>query len=76
LLLSARQTVSSYQADYETDKATLVQVLTSENNLRELETMYNQDLTDYRIAVAELESLIGTDLKRGQSGPAARPPKL
>jgi outer membrane protein, heavy metal efflux system len=62
LLPSARQTVSSYQADYETDKATLIQVLTSENNLRELETMYNQDLTDYRVAIAELESLVGTDL--------------
>jgi outer membrane protein TolC len=54
--------VSSYQADYETDKTTLIQVLTSENNLRDLETMYNQDLTDYRVAIAELESLVGTDL--------------
>ncbi len=62
LLPSARQTVSSYQADYETDKATLIQVLTSENNLRELETMYNQDQADYRVAIAELESLVGTDL--------------
>jgi outer membrane protein, heavy metal efflux system len=62
LLPSARQTVSSYQADYETDKATLIQVLSSENSLRELETMYNQDLTDYRVALAELESIVGTDL--------------
>jgi outer membrane protein, heavy metal efflux system len=62
LLPRARQTVSSYQADYETDKATLIQVLTSENNLRELETMYNQDQADYRVAIAELESLVGTDL--------------
>jgi len=62
LLPSAQQTVSSYQADYETDKATLIQVLSSENSLRELETMYNQDLTEYRVALAELESLVGTDL--------------
>jgi outer membrane protein, heavy metal efflux system len=62
LLPSARQTVSSYQADYETDKTTLIQVLTSENNLRELETMFNQDQADYRVAIAELESLVGTDL--------------
>jgi cobalt-zinc-cadmium efflux system outer membrane protein len=62
LLPSAQQTVSSYQADYETDKATLIQVLSSENSLRELETMYNQDLTDYRVALAELESVVGTDL--------------
>jgi outer membrane protein, heavy metal efflux system len=62
LLPTARQTVSSYQADYETNKTTLIQVLTSENNLRELETMYNQDLTDYRVAIAQLESLVGADL--------------
>jgi outer membrane protein TolC len=62
LLPTARQTVSSYQADYETDKTTLIQVLTAENNLRDLETMYNQDLTDYRVAIAELESLVGADL--------------
>jgi outer membrane protein TolC len=74
LLPRARQTVSSYQADYETDKATLIQVLTSENNLRELETMYNQDLTDYRVAIAELESLIGTDLNgRDQSSHSSKP---
>ncbi|MBV9875511.1 MAG: TolC family protein, partial [Verrucomicrobia bacterium] len=38
LLPTARQTASSYQADYETNKATLIQVLTAENNLRDLET--------------------------------------
>ena len=65
LLPTARQTVSSYQADYETNKTTLIQVLTAENNLRDLETMYNQDLTDYRIAIAELEALVGTDLSGG-----------
>ena len=76
LLPRARQTVSSYQADYETDKATLIQVLTSDNNLRELETMYNQDLTDYRVAIAELESLIGTDLnERDQSSHRSKPGK-
>jgi outer membrane protein TolC len=62
LLPSARQTVSTYQADYETNKATLIQILTAENNLRDLENMYNQDLTDYRAAIAELESVIGADL--------------
>ncbi len=62
LLPSARQSVSSYQSDYETAKTTLIQVLTSQNNLRQLETMYNQDLTDYRIALAELASLVGTEL--------------
>ena len=62
LLPTARQTVSSYQADYETNKAGLSQVLTAANNLRDLETMYNQNLTEYRVAIAELESLVGADL--------------
>jgi outer membrane protein, heavy metal efflux system len=62
LLPSARQTVSSNQADYETDKTSLIQVLTSENSLRQLQTMYNQDLADYQVAIAELEALIGADL--------------
>src|SRR6516164_3968332 len=59
LLPTARQTVDSYQADYETDKATLLSLLSSQRNLRELETMYYQDLSDYRVALAELESLVG-----------------
>jgi outer membrane protein TolC len=63
LLPTARQTVASYQADYETDKATLVFLLSSQRNLRDLETMYNQDLTDYRVALAELESLVGLDVR-------------
>jgi outer membrane protein, heavy metal efflux system len=69
LLPSASQTVSSYQADYETDKTTLIQVLTAENNLRQLETTYNQDLADYRVAIAELESLVGADLNVANHNP-------
>jgi outer membrane protein TolC len=63
LLPTARQTVTSYQTDYEADKATLLVLLSSQRNLRELETMYYQDLTDYRVALAELESLVGLDLR-------------
>src|SRR6516165_11648355 len=49
LLPTARQTVDSYQADYETDKATLLSLLSSQRNLRDLQTMYFQDLSDYRV---------------------------
>ncbi len=62
LLPSAAQTVSANQSDYVTGKTTLIQVLISENNLRELKTMYYQDTADYQVAIAELEALIGTDL--------------
>jgi outer membrane protein TolC len=46
LLPTARQTVTSYQTDYEGDKATLLVLLSSQRDLRELETMYFQDLTE------------------------------
>src|SRR5260370_13013980 len=68
LLPTARQTVASYQADYETYIATILILLSSQRNLRELETMYNQDLTDYRVALAELESLVGLNLKTSKTG--------
>jgi outer membrane protein TolC len=59
LLPTARQTVASYQSDYGADKTILLVLLSSQRSLRELETMYYQDLTEYRVALAELESLVG-----------------
>ncbi len=67
LLPRAGQTVSANQSDYEAGKTTLIQVLTSENNLRQLKTMYYQDATDYQVAIAELEALIGADLSVADS---------
>jgi cobalt-zinc-cadmium efflux system outer membrane protein len=61
LLPAARQTVTSYQADYETAKATLLILLSSQRNLRELEATYYQNLNDYQVALAELESLVGSE---------------
>ena len=63
LLPTARQTVASYQTDYGDNKATLLVLLSSQRNLRELEMMYYQDLTEYRVALAELESLVGLDVR-------------
>lgn len=68
LLPTARQTVASYQADYETDKATLQTLLSSQRNLRDLETMYSQDQSEYRIALAELESLVGLQHETPETG--------
>jgi outer membrane protein TolC len=76
LLPTARQTMASYETDYETNKATLLTLLTSQRNLQELETMYYQDLSDYRVALAELESLVGIDHKASEmSKPDATGPK-
>jgi len=62
LLPSARQAVSSNRSDYETGKTGLAQVLTAETGLRQLETMYHQDVTDYQIAITELEAVVGADM--------------
>jgi outer membrane protein TolC len=67
LLPRARQTVASYQVDYGTDKTTLLTLLSAQRNLRDLETMYYQDLSEYRIAFADLESLVGLDHKISQT---------
>jgi outer membrane protein TolC len=63
LLPSARQTVTSKAADYEADKASLADVLSSQRAVRELQTMYYQDLTDYQAGWADLEALVGAELK-------------
>jgi outer membrane protein TolC len=68
LLPTAHQTVASYQADYATNKVTLLTLLTSQRDLFELETMYYQDLSDYQVAQAELEALVGLDQKISGAG--------
>ena len=62
LIPSAKQNVSANQSDYEANKTTFENVLSSQRNLWEIEAAYHQHLTDYQIALAELESLVGSDL--------------
>jgi outer membrane protein, heavy metal efflux system len=63
LIPNAKQNVAAKQSDYEADKALFQSVLFSQRNLWEIETAYHQHLTDYQIALAELESLIGSNLQ-------------
>jgi cobalt-zinc-cadmium efflux system outer membrane protein len=62
LIPSAKQNVSANQSDYEANKTTFENVLSSQRNLWEIEAAYHQHLTDYQIALAELESLVGSSL--------------
>jgi cobalt-zinc-cadmium efflux system outer membrane protein len=59
----ARQNVSANQSDYEADRTSFRNVLSSQRNLWEIEAAYHQHLTDYQIALVELESLVGSDLR-------------
>jgi outer membrane protein, heavy metal efflux system len=63
LIPSAKQNVSANQSDYEANKTSLQNVLSSQRNLWEIEGAYHQHLTDYQIALAELESLVGSNLR-------------
>jgi outer membrane protein TolC len=62
LIPSAKQNISASQSEYETDKTPFRNVLSSQRNLWEIEAVYRQHLTDYQIALSELESLVGSNL--------------
>jgi outer membrane protein, heavy metal efflux system len=59
---SAQQNISASRSEYEADKTPFRNVLSSQRNLWEIEAVYRQHLTDYQIALAELESLVGSNL--------------
>ena len=62
LIPSAKQNFSASQSEYETDKTLLRNVFSSQRNLWEIEAAYRRHLTDYQIALPELESLVGSNL--------------
>jgi cobalt-zinc-cadmium efflux system outer membrane protein len=69
LIPNAKRNVSANQTDYETDRTTFQNLLSSQRTLWEIESAYRQHLTDYQIALAELESLLGSNLGIFASGP-------
>ena len=63
LLPTARQTVASFLADYQTDKGDLLTLLSAQRNLFDLEAMYVRDRADLETALAELQALTGLEEK-------------
>ncbi len=61
ILPLARQTVDAMRIAYLSDKASLLDLLSAQRTLRESESMQQQHHTDYQMAVAEMEGLIGVD---------------
>jgi outer membrane protein TolC len=55
----AWQTVESKRLSYESDKSTLLDLLTAQRTARETESAMQQHLSDYFTAHAELEGMIG-----------------
>ena len=62
LMPLAQQTADAKLAGYQTDKENFLDLLSAQQNAREVEAMYWDHLMHYQIALAELESLVGTSL--------------
>jgi cobalt-zinc-cadmium efflux system outer membrane protein len=68
LVPQAGQAFEANQFAYETGKASFLEWITAQRNLRDLEAMGQQHIADYYVALAELEAVIGTDLNLFPSG--------
>ena len=55
----AQQAFEANRLSYESGKASFLDWITSQRNLRDLEAMARQHLTDYQVAIAELEAIVG-----------------
>lgn len=62
LLPLAEQTANAKLSGYQTDKENFLDLLTAQQTVREVEAMYWDHLMHYQIALAELESLVGTSV--------------
>jgi len=60
----AQQAVKANQAAYETDKAGFLDLILAQRTALDAESMYWSHLTDYLVAMTELEASVGTDPKR------------
>jgi outer membrane protein TolC len=62
LVPQARQAFEANQFSYEAGKATFLDWITAQRNLRDVEAMAQQHIADYYAALAELEAVVGADL--------------
>ena len=64
----AQQSFEANRLSYESGKASFLDWITSQRNLRDLEAMARQHLTDYQVAIAELEAVVGAQFYSLPSG--------
>ena len=64
----AQQSFEANRLSYESGKASFLDWITSQRNLRDLEAMARQHLTDYQVAIAELEAIVGAQFYPLPSG--------
>lgn len=69
LLPQARLAFESNRFSYESGKASFLDWISAQRNLRDLEATAREHLTDYQVAVAELEAVIGAELYAAPAKP-------
>src|SRR6266436_1951386 len=62
LVPQAQQAYEATRLSYESGKATFLDWISAQRNLRDIEAMARTHLTDYQTAVAELEAIVGAEL--------------
>jgi cobalt-zinc-cadmium efflux system outer membrane protein len=62
LMPQARQAFEATRFSYESGKATFLDWISAQRNLRDIEATTREHLSDYQVAVAELEPVIGTNV--------------
>jgi outer membrane protein TolC len=63
LLPLAQESVNAQRADYGSDKAGFLEVLAAQETAQDVESMYWEHLMHYQMELAQLEALIGVDLR-------------
>ena len=69
----AKQAFEATQLGYQSGKVSFLDWITAQRNLRDLESMERQHLSDYQVAVAELEAVIGSDLTTSSQPKTTKP---
>ena len=62
LVPQARQAFEATRLSYESGKATFLDWISAQRNLRDIEATGREHLADYQVAVAELEAIVGAQL--------------
>jgi len=62
LVPQAQQAFEATRLSYESGKATFLDWISAQRNLRDIEAMGREHLAHYQMAVAELEAVIGSDI--------------
>ena len=62
LVPQAQQAFEATRLSYESGKATFLDWISAQRNLRDIEAMGREHLAHYQVAIAELEAVIGADI--------------